>query len=301
MTDLVRRDDAARLRQVVGASRAPATVRAYRAQLSKFARWCEHRGYEFPVDATVVAAYLAGLDKSPATIGQARAAIRAAYRTAGLADPTDAEAVRRAVAGARRTWAEPSRQARGLTAALVRRIAAHAFNPRGRETAEDARQRGAVDVAVIAVMRDAMLRRSEAADLLWGAVTLWEDGTGRVLVRRSKTDQTGDGAVLWLSRDTMVALAAIRPAGGPAQTRVFGLGEKQIGRRIAAAAAAAGLDGVSGHSPRVGMAQDLSAGGAGLPAIMQAGRWSTSRMAAQYCRDQEAGRNAVAQWYGGEG
>ena len=297
MTDLVKRDDAARLRQVVGASRAPATVRAYRAQLSKFAAWCRDRGYECPVDPTVVAAYLAGLNQSPATISQARAAIRAAYRTAGLDDPTDAEAVKRAVAGARRTWTAPSRQARGLTAALVGRIAAHAFEPRGRETAEDARQRGAVDLAVIAVMRDAMLRRSEAADLVWGAVTLWEDGTGRVLVRRSKTDQTGDGAVLWLSRSTMAALAAIRPAGAAASAPVFDLGEKQIGRRIAAAAAAAGLDGVSGHSPRVGMAQDLSAGGAGLPAIMQAGRWSTSRMAAQYCRDQEAGRNAVAQWY----
>jgi len=42
---------------------------------------------------------------------------------------------------------------------------------------------------------------------------------------------------------------------------VFGLGGTQIQRRIAAAAAAAGLKGrFTGHSPRVGMAQDLAAG-----------------------------------------
>lgn len=68
--------------------------------------------------------------------------------------------------------------------------------------------------------------------------------------------------------------------------------------RIAAAARAAGLDGrFSGHSPRIGMAQDLAAGGAALPALMQAGRWSSSVMPASYIRDQSAGRSAVAQYY----
>ena len=43
---------------------------------------------------------------------------------------------------------------------------------------------------------------------------------------------------------------------------------------LRAAAVAAGLgDGYSGHSGRVGMAQALAADGAGLPELMEAGRW----------------------------
>ena len=55
---------------------------------------------------------------------------------------------------------------------------------------------------------------------------------------------------------------------------------------------------VSGHLARVGMAQDLVEGEADLPAIMQAGRWKTSRMPARYTEHQAANRNAVAQFFG---
>ena len=56
---------------------------------------------------------------------------------------------------------------------------------------------------------------------------------------------------------------------------------KQIGRRVQAAAKAAGLgEGFSGHSGRVGMAQDLAATGVELPALMTAGRWKSFRMPA---------------------
>ena len=74
----------------------------------------------------------------------------------------------------------------------------------------------------------------------------------------------------------------------------------QIGRRADAAALAAGLgERFSGHSMKVGMAQDLSAAGAELPALIQAGRWSTSAMPARYTEAQAPGRGAVAQYYRG--
>ena len=62
----------------------------------------------------------------------------------------------------------------------------------------------------------------------------------------------------------------------------------------------AGLgDGFSAHSPRVGMAQDLSAAGAELPELMTAGRWDSPTMPARYTEAQAAGRGAVAQYYRG--
>ena len=81
-------------------------------------------------------------------------------------------------------------------------------------------------------------------------------------------------------------------------TPVFGLSESQIGRRVKAAAQAAGLgEGFTGHSGRVGMAQDLAATGVDLPALMTAGRWKSSRMPAKYTERQAAGRGAVARYY----
>ena len=56
-------------------------------------------------------------------------------------------------------------------------------------------------------------------------------------------------------------------------------------------------DGVGGHAPRIGMAQDLTAAGVGLPALMVAGRWKSERMPAHYSRGEVAGRGAVARYY----
>ena len=79
---------------------------------------------------------------------------------------------------------------------------------------------------------------------------------------------------------------------------MFELSASQTGQRVDAAAKAAGLgEGFSGHSGRVGMAQDLAAAGVELPALMNAGRWKSSRMPAKYTERQAAGRGAVARYY----
>ena len=51
------------------------------------------------------------------------------------------------------------------------------------------------------------------------------------------------------------------------------------------------------RSRSVGMAQDLAATGVELPALMQAGRWKSSRMPVRYTERQAAGRGAVARYY----
>ena len=79
---------------------------------------------------------------------------------------------------------------------------------------------------------------------------------------------------------------------------MFGLQANQLSKRIKKAAQAAGLgDGFSGHSPRVGMAQDLVRAGVELTSLMTAGRWRTPAMPAHYTRNETASRGAVAQFY----
>ena len=52
---------------------------------------------------------------------------------------------------------------------------------------------GNLDIALISLMRDALLRVSEAAVLTWRDIAAEADGTGRLLIRRSKTDTEGGG------------------------------------------------------------------------------------------------------------
>ena len=153
------------------------------------------------------------------------------------------------------------------------------------------------------VMRDGLLRGSEASALRWGELEFHADGSGRLHVARSNTDQTAEGAVLYLGPAAIEALLAIRLQGAMIDpgARVFGLSARQISRRIKAATKMTGLcDGFSAHSPRVGMAQDLSAAGAELPELMTAGRWDSPTMPAKYTEAQAAGKGAVARYHRGD-
>ncbi len=105
-----------------------------------------------------------------------------------------------------------------------------------------AERRGRVDIAIASLLSDAGLRRSEAAAVTWADIARAADGSGRVTVRRSKTDQAGQGAILYVTAATMAALAAIRQ-GAPDAAPVFGLSVGQIGRRIAAATVARSVSG----------------------------------------------------------
>ena len=57
------------------------------------------------------------------------------------------------------------------------------------ESVEEGRRRGMADIAIMSLMRDALLRVGEGADLRWEDLAREQDGTGRLLIRRSKTDR----------------------------------------------------------------------------------------------------------------
>ena len=136
------------------------------------------------------------------------------------------------------------KQAEALTAENMAAIRTTALRPRrgrgGMETGEQARRRGLLDIALVELMRDCLLRRSEAADVRWSHITSHADGTGRLLVGVSKTDQEGEGALLFVSSQTMRDLCRHQARWSAEEQPVFGLHPRSIGRRIAAAARAAG-------------------------------------------------------------
>ena len=293
-------------------SHAPATRRAYEAAWRQFAAWCDAEGYgSLPAAPETVAAFLvhrANEGCSISTIKIDRASIRYHHVTQGAPSPTQSAGVSRVLRGlARRSAAgklvQGRGQAKGLSAAHLAAIRATAHRRRvfrggARESEKAARMRGAVDIALISVMRDALLRRSEAVGLRWADIEFRGDGSGLVTIRHSKSDPTGEGAVQFIGEPAASALNAIRGESAETQ-RVFGLKSgRAVANRIQAAARAAGLRGdFSGHSPRVGMAQDLAANGASTTDLMVVGRWRAHRMPAIYTRGESAAKGAVARFY----
>ena len=292
--------DLARLRHSLDSSVSDNTRAMYNSAWRGFEAWTQARGaLSLPASPSIVAAYLACLAEelrlSVATVRLHKAALAAIHKASGHEDPTDNEGVRRIMKGIAQAHGKGQKQARPLTAETLAAVKATAKSRRSledgkrQESTERASWRGRVDVALLATLRDGLLRRSEAAALTWGDVEFRDNGSALLQLRRSKTDQEAEGVTLY-----------IRPATEllDLSTKIFGMTARHIGNRVRAAAKAAGLgEGFTGHSGRVGMAQDLVKSGVELPALMTAGRWKSSKMPARYTERQAADRGAVARYY----
>ena len=174
---------------------------------------------------------------------------------------------------------------------------------------------GLRDAAILAIASDALLRVSEVSALDVEDLAIEQDGSGRLTIRQSKTDQEGAGAVQYVGTPTVRRVRAWLDAAGHSTGPLFRrvrrggftvatrLNVRSIRWIVAKRAAAAGIEGrISGHSLRVGAAQSLAAAGASLVDMQTAGRWTSPAMPGHYARGQLAGRGAVARFrYGGQG
>ena len=193
----------------------------------------------------------------------------------------------------------------GITRELFELIEAAAPRPMDGEWSERTMRRAAFDVALIALMRDCLLRRSEAAAVTWGDIKV-EVTPGHVYgvlsIPHSKVDQAGKGDVVYVHVSTLARLHQMAKACGrdpndPGQL-VFDMSPGQMARRIKSACAHAGLMGkFSGHSPRVGMAVDLATYNTPLVGVMQAGRWRMPATVLRYIRGIAVGKGAVARYH----
>ena len=262
--------------------------------------------------------------KSPATLAQVVAAVRLRAKLSGAPSPTG-PATDRMLAGARRKGRRRGRgQVTGVrweqadaAAAVAARDGGRGDGARGDGSRNDISLSAFRDAAIIAVMSDAMLRVSELAALECGDVDADpEDGSGRLTIRRSKTDQEGAGAVQYLGPATLERVRVWTRAAGVSDGALFRRvrrGGRVVGERalspqavrtiVKRRAGEAGVEGrVSGHSLRVGAAQSLAAAGASVVEMQVAGRWASPSMPGRYARGELAARGAVARLrYGGDG
>ena len=280
------------------------TGRAVRSDLAIYAAWCADRGLgALPAAPETVAAFIDAMaaKRAPATVRRYVASIAVAHRAVGCGNTLKSPVVRLALQRMHRRRGRRQDQAAGLTAPLRRRL----LDAAG-DRPIDLRNRALLAVAYDGMLRRAELTALEVADLL-------EDvrGDATLLVRRSKTDGEGRGEIVYLAPDTVALVCAWLERSGISQGRLFRsvgkggkLGESldpsQVPRIFKQMARRAGLppsvvEGLSGHSARVGAAQDMIAAGIELPAILQAGRWKSTAMVNRYGERLLARRSGAAQ------
>lgn len=278
------------------------TERARKADWKVFADWCDAKNHvSLPaIGETLVAFIDAQADlKKVATVKRYLTTIATAHKAAGFDNPVRHEFVRLAVRRMARKNGTRQQQAKGFNWPQIH-LALQLM---------DHSPRSLLDKALVCVSYDTLCRRSETVAIKVEDITFADDGSGSVHIIRSKTDQTGEGAVKYLSHTTVEHLNAWLLTTGITAGYVFrglnrwhqvlptplsGEGVTRSFRRVASKTGL-NLEQISGHSTRVGACQDLVAAGIDMPAIMQAGSWKNPERVARYSEQLLVRRGGMAQ------
>lgn len=265
-------------------SKAEATLTSYRSRWRNFVAWCDtHELRPLPAAPTTVAGWVASSGASISTIRVTLSAVVAAHRLAQYDDPTKEEVVRAVVRGLRREQGSAQRQvAPILTETLRKMIHVCPETPGGHR-----------DRALLLLGFAGAFRRSELAALELGDLE-WRTEGLVVTLRRSKTDQSGEGRrvgipygsdpstcpvrvlrswLAWMAQEAderaPLAPSCLFPALSPSGALGAPLSGRAVAETVKRAAARAGVDSatVSGHSLRAGFATQAAMSGAAERAI----------------------------------
>ena len=261
----------------------------------RWTHWAEELGYPaVPAHPEHLIEYIGMKNDCGVTPKSIRACIQAIsrlHRNLGREDPLNDE-IKKLLSNMMKDYA-PSKVVETITRQRLELIRATTCLPRNGVSPEKARLRGQGDIALISVMRDALLRSAGAREMRYGDITEGEDGSGVLRIHDARWQDA------YLSADTMEALSTIR-GGRSDESLVFDMSSWTVQKRIRNAAKYAGLGsaGYNSDSPRLGMAEDLINAGFGLPAVMAAGRWQNPDYLMRRFKKELAKRGAIAELYG---
>ncbi len=294
------------VRGYAAASHAASTRLIYDADWKRFQTWCAACGERsLPADPVAVARFCAGeaeAGRAPSTITRRLAAIGWVHKLAGHTPPQHADgggAIAEVMAGIRRSRAVPPAQKAAADADVLRDML--------RACAGD-RLRAVRARAVLAIGFAGAFRRSELVALRVEDIRRDAEGI-RVVIRRSKADQEGEGAVVAIPHgDRLRPVAALnawlavsRVAEGYVFRRIRRAGQvtdepmndRAVARLVQAVAKAAGYDPAlfGGHSLRAGFITSAARTGASIFKIQEISRHRSLQVLAGYVRDAQVYRD----------
>lgn len=270
---------------------ARTTLRSYREDLRQFNAWCRTRGKIWlPAEPATISEFIDEQvpNKKISTIKRKLCAVKFAHRLRDLDCPTEHSSVHLAIRRAARAKPRRPTQSLGLTAELLKQIVGSCPDSLS----------GRRDAALISVGYDTLCRSSELAAMRMEHVGCDQQGQKTVLIPTSKGDAEGDGRIAYFSPVTNFLmdqwLKTSKLETGPVFRGLHTgkisnreLDTSSIRRLVKAAAWRANLDRetvtrLSGHSMRIGAAQDMLHAGFDALAIMQAGGWKTPAVVLRY-------------------
>jgi integrase len=295
-----------RARDYAASARAESTRRAYRSDWRAFSSWCQAQGLEaLPAAPETVALYLTSRAAAckASTITRALAAISEAHRAAGVASPRGSGPVKAVLQGIRRQKGTAPAQKDPISTGEIKAMIAEL--PEG--------LLGLRDRALLLVGFAGAFRRSELVGLAVEDVIHVEDGM-EILLRRSKTDQEGQGRKVGIPFGSGPAACPVRAlrawleAAGISSGPIFHhvdrhghvngqLSPAAVALVVKRAASAAGIEAsrVAGHSLRAGLATAAAKAGKSERAIMAQTGHKSSAMVRRYIRDADLfSENAAA-------
>ena len=264
---------------------APATIRAYRSNFEFFITYCEQQNLDpLPCAPSTLANYIFHLSNQnlkSASIRLAAVSVAAIHRFNRMNDPSKDPDVILELRRMFRKLGRHQNQAVAINRNVLERLIG----------ATDQTLRGYRDRALLLTAYDSLCRRSELAALRVEDVTKIKNGVGiQIRLRKSKSDQDAHGR--WISlgeraqlamedwlRESKITTGFIFRGITKYDTPTQEIAGAQINRIYKQIATKADMDyklvqHISGHSLRVGSAQDLLNDGASLPTIMNRGRWT---------------------------
>jgi integrase len=281
------------VRAYVEAGIAPATRRAYKADLDHFRAW----GGDIPTTDVQLAAYLADQATTlrAATLTRWLVAISVAHKAQRLPSPVSSPLVRATMRGVRREHGAAQRQA----APLLREDLFVVLGAMG-DRLKDLRDR-----ALLLIGFAGGLRRSELAAINLSDFERVREGI-ILTIRRSKTDQDGAGRrigipfgrtihcpvralEIWLNAARIEDGPVFRPVDRHGRLAAARLCGEAVSLIVRGRTAAAGLDptGYSGHSLRAGFATSATRAGVSTFKIRQQTGHASDAMLSRYVRDGE--------------
>ena len=273
---------------------APNTLKSYYADMKSFVDWCEQRNADpFPLTSDTVRAFIEHMQQnySYSTIRRRLSALRRLNGLLGFEDQTFTEDVYLAICKLKRAKSIEQRQAVGINEDLLAKMI----------DAQPDTLVGKRNRLLLSLGYDFLARRSELAAIRSEDLTLTPDGALKGIIRRSKTDQYGRGRLVFGSERSAKLLKKWLRLKPKEIQSVFcainhgrcldrAICDRQVNEiikqglvRVKRYRRPSDLE-VSGHSLRVGAAQDLLIKGYDMAAIMRAGGWTEPTTVARYLR-----------------
>ena len=271
---------------------APNTLRAYKSDWQHYAAWCENNQYE-PLQSTedTFAAYVLAMGETltTATIRRRIASLKTLFKLAKAPNPTDEPEVILTLKRLHRKLGRAQKQAAPLTHDIYEKLIGVC-----REDIVGMRNK-----LLLQLGHETMRRRSELCSFTFEDVHRLPNGHPVLLLKRSKTDQYGDGKMIpisqalydlieqWkrkLKEDKGFILRGFKRNLKP-NRQLNPSSINTILKQLQQKAGVTDQDALSGHSFRVGTAIDLLEKGMPIEKIMLKGGWKSETTAIKYLRN----------------